>query len=1184
MKLQKLEIKGFKSFANETVIHFNESVTGVIGPNGSGKSNIVDAIRWVLGEQSSRELRLERMSNVLFNGTKKRKAAGLAQVALTFENTRNILPTEYQTVTISRHLYRTGESEYRINNVTCRLKDIKSLFLDTGIGSNSYAIIALSMVDDILNDHEQSRRRMIEQAAGVSKYKARKSETLRKLSHTEADLNRVEDLLFEIEHNLKSLEKQARKAQKYLDIKAEYKERSIDWAVYQTHDLKTRYKKIANRLEQEENQLRELDIAIKKSEARTEQEKLRNIDKEKALSERQKSLNAVADQIRRLENQLEILDQRHRFTEQNRSKLQERIRFNAERMEQLRKDLTYYQQKLAEAQGEVQKGEQELRAAEQDLGTIRQEHGSIKNDLDVYLQELSALERGIYELEKQRAINLNQIENLESEIRRNEEVLQQRGQESTDLRSAVQEIAEKEAGLRKEVAFLETEEDKRLETIRKADEDLQQQNQRLSQINRQLDALRNEHKLTKSMVENLEGFPESIKYLNQQKSWPGAPLLSDILTSPEEVRVAIEQYLDHTLSFYVVPDLSTASGALQLLQKNQKGKANFYLLDAFDDTRFETPELPGLTRVIDLIEVDAPYRKLVEYLFYQVYLGDGDQVPPQRPDAPDAIILGSSGSWTRRRFSLSGGSVGLFEGKKLGRKKNLEKLDKQIRKLEQDEAKQIQKVQSVKQHLQELKGANQPERIRQAKGELDRATQRLITLQTRLENADKYQQEVVERNQQATTIIAGLTDRNRDLDKELLQRRQEEADFRKRMEDTDQSYKTVAEALNQRSSAYNEKNIRYIQLQNKVQGYQQEYQFREEQVQETTAALEQDQKAAEQASEELTTMKGEEASLQTKLHGLFDEKKIVESHLTQAEQDYFQARGQINEIEKEVRLLHRQRQDAQLLVNELKDNYNTIRLDLTTIGERIKVEFQTSIQEIINRDPAPDLDPEKLRLQVERLQKRLANYGEVNPMAVEAYQEMQERYETIDTQRKDILEAKDSLLQTIEEIEDTATRQFLAAFEQVRENFQTVFRSLFTEEDSSNLVLEDPENPLESIIHITAKPKGKRPQSINQLSGGEKTLTATAFLFALYLLKPAPFCIFDEVDAPLDDSNIEKFNKIIQNFSENSQFIIVTHNKLTMASVDVLYGVYMREQGISAVAPVDFRTYEHNAVMETVSA
>ena len=416
MRLKSLAIKGFKSFANETGINFNEDVIGIVGPNGSGKSNIVDAIRWVLGEQKGKELRLEKMSNVIFNGSKKRKPGGMAQVSLTFENTKNLLPTEYNTVTISRILYRTGESEYRLNNVVCRLKDITSLFLDTGIGSNSYAIIALGMVDDLLTDKDNSRRKMFEQAAGISKYKRRKRETLNKLKNTTEDLDRIEDLLFEIEGNLKSLEKQAKRAKRYYELKEKYKEMSVDLATVKLSSYKDRYAALTGKLEKGEDELRRLEVHHSQLEAKLEQEKKGNLDKEKRLSEAQRLVNELVGNIRTQENDKRMLGQKLNFIEQNKVKLGEQIKAANARMTQLEDDIAYYREQLNEDKRLEVDLEEQLVAAEDKLKTIRSSHGQLKAELEAFLDRQQQLDRQVFELEKSKAINLNQIENLSKEI------------------------------------------------------------------------------------------------------------------------------------------------------------------------------------------------------------------------------------------------------------------------------------------------------------------------------------------------------------------------------------------------------------------------------------------------------------------------------------------------------------------------------------------------------------------------------------------------------------------------------------------------------------------------------------------------------------------------------------------------------------------------------------------------
>ncbi len=1180
MRLKSLEIKGFKSFANETVINFNADVIGIVGPNGSGKSNIVDAIRWVLGEQKSKELRLDTMTSVIFNGTKKRKQSGAAQVSLTFENTKNLLPTEYHTVTITRVLYRTGESEYKLNGVTCRLKDITSLFLDTGIGSNSYAIIALGMVDDILADKDNSRRKMFEQAAGISKYKIRKRETLNKLRSTSEDLDRIEDLLYEINNNLATLEKQAKRAKKYFELKAKYKELSIELATLKISLLKERHKKLQVQLEQEENRYRGFDVEINQLEAGLEDQRKSNLDKEKALSDRQRDLNQLIGQIRGMENDKRMLEQKQEFIIQNQKKLGSDIQVAHSRINQLKEDIEYYRSELNAEKHVEARLEQELETAEQKLSKIRESHGAIKSELDAVVEQQQEAERALFELEKEKAVNNNQIDNLRQQIERNQLDIEMRMEEVSGLKHKIEGLEKEEKLKTLEVQALEHAEEKRLQNIQNAEDELDEINKKLTKVNRELDAKQNEFKLTQSMIENLEGFPESIRFLSASKDWKKeTPLLSDILYVKEDYRIAIENFLEPYLNYYVVGSLAEAQQAIQLLSRSQKGKANFFLLDAFKDYQAPMTLLPDTLQAIDLIETDPAYRNLCNYLLENVLITEAEDLKGQLPG--DYTILSRSGSFIRRKFSVSGGSVGLFEGKKIGRKKNQEVLEKAITKLERDENRLSTSFYDVKSKLERLKAQKTNTEIQQHRNQLNQLMQQKVSLVTRLENFESFIRETDEKRQQIENNIGQLEASNEKIEQQLLEKLEVVKSIKEQISNTDGSYRQVAEEMSQASSEYNDKNIAFIRQQNKVTALQRELAFREKQLEETQASLGTNATQLEQSDSELKQIQDNIDRLQEELVKQYENRKTRESSLTEAEQHYYQARGGINELEDKLRKVNRARQDAQILVNQLKEKFSDVKFEISSIAQRLKIEFSIEINDIVNKAPEnADQDPDELELKVGRVRSRLDNYGEINPMAVEAYDEMKERYETISTQRDDIVEAKESLIQTIKEIEETATTQFLDSFDKARLYFIEVFRSLFTEDDNCDLILLEPDNPLESKIEIVAKPKGKRPQTISQLSGGEKTLTATALLFALYLLKPAPFCIFDEVDAPLDDANIEKFNRIIKKFSRESQFIIVTHNKLTMAAVDTIYGVYMAEQGVSGVSPVDFRDFEHTATFE----
>lgn len=1188
MRLKTLELKGFKSFADDTVIHFNEDVIGIVGPNGSGKSNVVDAVRWVLGEQKTTELRLDTMSSVIFNGTKGRKPGGLAQVTLTFENTKNLLPTEYNTVAITRRLYRSGESEYLLNGVVCRLKDITNLMMDTGIGSNSYAIIALGMVDEILADKDNARRRMFEQAAGISKYKIRKRETLSKLESTTADLERVEDLLYEINNNLKTLEQQAKRTQRYFELKAEYKDLSIKLASLKSESLRTKFKELKTRIEQEEDSYRQIEVEQRQLEANLEAQRKANLDQEKALSERQREVNQLVGRIRDMENEKKVLEQRISFVEQNKKKSLDQILIAKSRITTLEEEINGYRESLSEDRRLEAKLEEQLEAAEKKLSDIRQSHGALKADLDLIMQNQQKVERELYELEKQKAVNANQSETLRHDIEHGEEELKNRQAETVSLKNKIAELEKEENGQRSLLESLENAEEQRREQITQNETQLDDLKNRIQQIHRELDAKRNEYKLTKSMVESLEGFPESIRFLSNAKNWSkNAPLLSDLIYVEVDYRVAIENYLEPYLNYYVVDNLEEAHQAVQLLQAAQKGKANFFFLDAFRDFSPAMLMLPSEVKpATDLVQCEPAYRNLVDYLLNNVVVVEKEEAARQL-FSENLTMLAKSGRFIQRRHSLSGGSVGLFEGKKIGRKKNLEILENAIKRAEQEEDKLSTQLYNLKSAIETLKTQQNRQQIQQVQSSLNKISQEKVSLSARLESFEAYIRDVDAKKTQTLARIESLEEANKSIEKQLEEKIGKAEEARKQISNTDGSFRQVAEELSQASTDFNNKNIEFIRQQNKVTAIQRELSFREKQLDESRATLAASQRSLDQSGGEVAEINDGIERLQNELLTAYEQRKEKESHLTAAEQAFFQARGGINEIEDKLRQLSRKSQDGQILINNLKDKFNDTKYQLANIAERLRIEFSLSINdhEALTLDPEEraKLDETDLQMKVERMKNRLDNYGEINPMAVEAYDEMKERHDSISTQRADILKAKDDLMETIREIEETATTQFLDAFGKVRLYFIDAFRSLFTKDDAADLILMDAENPLESKIEIVAKPKGKRPQTISQLSGGEKTLTATALLFSLYLLKPAPFCIFDEVDAPLDDANIEKFNRIIKQFSKDSQFIIVTHNKQTMAAVDTIYGVYMPEQGVSAVTPVDFRSLKHDMVLESIS-
>lgn len=1182
MRLKSLQIKGFKSFANDTILNFSEDVIGVVGPNGSGKSNIVDAIRWVLGEQKSKELRLEAMSDVIFNGTKTKKEAATALVALTFENNKQLLPTEYQTVTISRTLYRSGESEYRLNNVICRLKDINTLFLDTGIGSNSYAIIALGMVDDILADKENSRRRMFEQAAGVSKYKIRKRETLNKLKSATEDLNRIDDLLFEIEGNLKSLEKQAKRTQKYLDIKAEYKSLSVQHAIHSIANLKQKYKGISEQLLRDQDTYRANDVILLKHQALLEKEKKANLDKELALSDHQKKLNDLVYQIRSRESEKSLLSQKLGFKKQNKDLLSKSIADNELELEKAKLDALNLDARLIEENTQLQTIKVTLDKSKAVYDAIKSEYSTAKLSFDIRQKEKQEIERQVFDTEKTIAIHKNNTENNEREIFRISENLASKEKEMIEVRTQLQSYEQSFQIKQGELNHLMGDEAIRQQQIASSEQQRDKLQEELNALNRNLDSKQNEYDLLKSMIDNFEGFPESIKFLNDH--WKkDLVILSDVLDIEEQYKAAIELFLENYLNHFVVENLAEAISGINLLKNSQKGKANFFLLDQIPTIKNSTKFQPNdLIKATEVVHVAEKYKVLINNLLDSVFLATND-VDQGHVAQGDLTIISTSGTFLKHGFTVSGGSVGLFEGKKTGRKQNLEKLANFLNEHTKTKEELVKQLGEVKKKLADLKASDFNGLIEKIKKELQTIDQDKIRIQHRIDTFDQLKTENEQKIKSAKDNIKELQAKLALADQHLKTLRQRINDLDRPEEGKDKDIDTLGEKMSSASEQYNNDNILLIRHQNLITNFVKDKEFKDLKISEITSKILMDKQRITSEDRERIDIEDQLIKIEGELQQFYTEKKNFQSTLSEAEQDFFKARSVINELDDEIRNLTKIQSQLQHTIQTLKDQFTEQKFQIQAVGERLRIEFNISINDVVNNEPDQNIDYEQLSDDLEKIKTRLQSYGDVNPLAVDAYNEMKDRYDHILIQRKDILDAKDSLIDTMKEIENSATVQFMEAFEKVRINFIEVFRSLFTDDDTCDLILMDPSNPLESEIEIIAKPKGKKPKSLSQLSGGEKTLTATALLFALYLLKPAPFCIFDEVDAPLDDANIQKFNKIIQKFSKESQFIIVTHNKSTMAEVNVLYGVYMHEPGVSAVSAVDFRNIKHEHILENIN-
>ncbi|MEH0155803.1 chromosome segregation protein SMC [Limibacter armeniacum] len=1175
MLLSKLEIKGFKSFGDKVKLSFDKGITAVVGPNGSGKSNVVDAIRWVLGEQSTKALRSEKMENIIFNGTSKRKPLQMAEVSLTFLNNRDLLPTEYTEVTIARRYYRSGEGEYLLNGVPCRLKDIQGLFLDTGIGSDSYAIIELKMVDEILNDTNNSRRALFEEAAGISKFKKRKKETLKKLQETDADLERVEDLLHEIGKNMRSLERQAKEAQRYLKFKNEYRQQSISLARKSVTSQLDEMQRLNDELQMENTQQGSITKQIEEMEHQLETEKDALIQREKLLGSRQKTLNEHIFKIRQLESDKKIKGEKKKYLEDKKNTLLLQAEEDRQSNEQMKQSLNGLKTQLASAQKMLSETEFLLDDYETKKTSQQEKTETLKAQFSDLDSRIKTKEAALYQLKKSVEISEVQLSALKQELEREYSANTEKSAslEQFDRQFAALQAEQNE--VKSELSYTQEQQVQHESKIAKTQAEIEQQKDRLAEINRSLDAKQHEYDLTKSMVENLEGYPDAIKYLKKNTDFAqNAPLLTDIITCDEEYRLAIEGYLEPYLNYFILQNEEEAWKAVNLLAEASKGKANFLLLDKFKGLPLAPRKaIQDAVHVLDVVEFDEKYKDLVNFMLHNAYIIVRNQ--GQLPQHDDVVLLTKNGKGIRKWNTVTGGSVGVFEGKKMGRAQNLKILQEDIQSLKTEkDTLELSKLNSIDE-LNALKEISYKADLDKLQQDMNLVSQEIVKIQTQKEEFSKFLAESENKRDEIMERIANA-EQTIEENRPKAEEEQEGLEILKEQFDIiNDDYQLENEKLTQLSAQFNQQNILFHQQQNQVESLDNEISFKESTYIKGEARVQSNLEEATRVDSELEEVANMDVAGDQMMEQLYEEKTSIEEGVQEAETSYHQARNKINELEKTVREWQHRKDNAGQRKLELNEKLNQIKLSLTSIKEKMAVEFELDLEEIASEenpeDSYKDMSESELKESVKTIKQKLDKIGPINHTAIDAYNEIKERNDFIIEQKKDLEKAKETLAQTIEEIDAVAKENFMEAFNNIRDNFMEVFRSLFTEEDKCDLRLVDPDDPLNSKISIMAQPKGKRPLTINQLSGGEKTLTATALLFAIYLIKPAPFCIFDEVDAPLDDANVGKFTKIIQKFSERSQFIIVTHNKRTMASTDVIYGVTMIEQGVTTVVPVDIR-------------
>lgn len=1198
MYLSKLEIFGFKSFADKTVIEFDSGVSAIVGPNGSGKSNIVDALRWVLGEQGDKILRSGKREDVVFNGTKFRKQLGVAEVAVTIMNDKNILPTEYTEVQIARRFYRSGETEYFLNGVKVRLKDIRELFIDTGIGPDAYSVIELKMVETILSDIKQERRKLFEEAAGVVSYKHNRDLTYNRLDAVHESLVRVNDIIREKQRNVNALERQVKRNEEARLVSEELKSLELKTGKYEFEKLileieeirskeesgltlKERlYSEIAENdaeLDKVRAEVKELDTELSGIVAKLAEERkqIESIERENLVSgEKANSLN---DNITRLTAESQRLAESIEKNTARKSELEEKIKVLSHTIYVSEASLNEKKTKVDASVDTINKKKTEIIDLGKRLKEATQKTTAKKSD---YEKSKHAFESNLKQLEKLSSSNSSHLESLkviESEKNKLEELL--------DAKTIEYEKAEKE--------LKET-----LEKISKLTEDINVSQSSLNQKTIELQNVRSKAEYLSSLSDNLDDYSEGVRYLVKEFSGKNPVTVLETIDVEDRFKIAIETALGEISNYMIVGNLKDAEELITVLTENDKGKVTFVLNDlltgeqpgylAFDDY---VPEFIGTKGVYGFADEfvkcsDEKYKKLVKYILDEYVIVDTPSTARKLAEDNFYKFITLDGDIFTRGFIRSGSQTN-EESIRLGRSKVIDQLESEALKLGTEES----LLHELLENLTEQRNSIKEDQIRQRHDllriECDKTRRDIGNLDFRKDQVNS----IITENDKSFNSIS---DTNRELSnainlliEEVGRGENELSNLDKELMFLTDEFNQIEQQYSQEQSDYNSYNIEFLKLRNELKNEESNLarliatsSFNQKQLSNNQLTLHRDRESLAHIEEKIS------------LNAVELEKLNSESAITRAGSD--EARMKYEEktaLQHSIDIAQRQRRidfDAisQRLINsQIKIKENEIKADQIKDYIHKKYEKDISLRDYITDEGIDfnEFDYASAKLSVDELSERLKKLGGgYQQILFEDFENERDELKKLIEQKEDLHESEKDIRKTIERINKEARERFLATFEKIRENFIMIFKQLFTEGDEANLRIvyeqdedgKQEEDPLEAKIEIIAKPRGKRPTSIELLSGGEKTLTAIALLFAIYLVKPSPFCVLDEVDAPLDVANLGRFNNMIRKFSQNTQFILITHNERTMESVDRLYGVTMQEAGVTTIVETKFKSDE----------
>lgn len=1171
MYFKRLEMHGFKSFAEPVVIEFHEGVTCIVGPNGSGKSNISDAIRWVLGEQSPKMLRGGKMEEVIFSGTASRKSRGMAEVTLVIDNSTGILPIDYNEVAITRRMYRSGESEYLINNNHCRLRDIRELIMDTGIGVDGYSLIGQGKIADIVSSKPESRREIFEEAAGVVMYKSKKAESERKLAGANANLERVNDIIGEIEGRIDGLREDSAKAKEYLELKDRYRELEINITLKNVEKLDSSNSTLKEDADQLAENIKKLTAKKKEMDEKLTEGRARNESLEQLGSDARDKLLSKVEEINKLTNKSQLdsekaaaIDRDYARISEEISQLEEKLAREAENAESLEanKDAV-----LAE-----------LKAEEDKLGEKVEAYNRVTEESLKLSETIENAKNQMFSLHSRVSAKRSEAKSMESYkeslAKRKEQILSE-GAEIQESTKAFREAVEKAEARQKENMRLMDEAAEELKSVR---EDSIFRNNNIKTLTAQAEDIRiragqltARKKTIEEMENNYEGYNGAVRFIMKSNIKGIDGVVAELMKVPAGLEIAVETALGAGMQNIVCEKDANAKEAINLLKSNKAGRLTFLPIESVKASPVNVsraisgaPGFRGLAA--DLVEYDGKYESVFRYLLGRVAVVDNmDRAVALSKAAGNGLrFVTLDGEIINASGAITGGKYKNATANLLARRSEIEKLKQDIDSMKEEYKGVEEQLDSEKKKAEELASKIEDIETRRRDLELEAAdiSAKLNMLaesgKDAEQNTAKKERELAAIEQDFENAVKMSEEAFRHADEAEAEIERLNEEINGKLEEYEKIKERVSEAAEEITAARIAKTDRdnkfesVCQLLSRVQDAIDDFTIQIDDRNDMLEVLEQEKNKllfnSEDVGDTVKALSEEKMELEDYIARISQEKAVLVEELNTLNAEYYSVGDSLNAYQDQ-----KYQQEIKLAKNETQ---------LDTIKEKLWDEFEISYAQALefkkeNFALAPAVKESR------EIRSRMRELGDINVGAIKEYEQVSERYGFLTEQRADITAAMDELKAIINDMEKTIKTRFKENFDQIVVNFEEIFKELFGG-GHAELRLDDEDNPLEAGIEIIAQPPGKKLQNINLMSGGEKTMTAIALMFAVLKTKPTPFCILDEVEAALDDANIDRFAEYLRKFHE-IQFAIVTHQKATMEHADVLYGVTMPEQGISKV-------------------